>query len=116
MGLPTLHLLAPVADGYAELPALEAHQHAPQLVPRHFLTIDNEQRNSAVARLIPLDSAAYRPVGNLCAVLATHEMLDGQTSAHPLDQAAKQRHRFVVRFPQYLELISPRRTSCELER
>jgi hypothetical protein len=33
-GLPTaLHLLAPVADCHAELPALEAHQHAPELVP-----------------------------------------------------------------------------------
>src|SRR5215813_1750515 len=31
---PTLHLLTPVADFYAKLPALEAHQHAPQLVPR----------------------------------------------------------------------------------
>ena len=110
-----LHLLAPVADCYAELPALEAHQHAPQFVPRHFLTVDNEQRNSAILRLIPFDSAAYHLVGDLRALLAAHEMLDGQTSAHPLDQTARQRHWFVVRFPDYLELISPRRTGCEFE-
>jgi hypothetical protein len=28
-----LHLLAPVADFQAELPAFEAHEHAPHLVP-----------------------------------------------------------------------------------
>ena len=39
--LPVLHLLAPVADYDAKLPALETHQHAPKLVPRYFLAVDN---------------------------------------------------------------------------
>ena len=74
-----LHLLAPIADLHAEPPALEGHPHAPELVPRHFLTVCHEQRHSVVLRLIPFNPAACRLVGNLRAVLAAHEMLDGQT-------------------------------------
>ena len=44
-------------------------------------------------------SGVYRPVGNVRAVLAAHQMFGGQTSAHPLDQAAEQRQGFIVRFP-----------------
>jgi hypothetical protein len=72
-----LHLIAPIADGQAELPALEGHQHTPQFFPRYFLAVDNEQRSSAVLRLIPFDSATYRLVGDLQAVLAALKMFDG---------------------------------------
>jgi len=108
-----LHLFAPVVDCYTEVPALEAHQHAPQLLARYFPTVDNEQRNSAVLRFIPFDSAAHRLAGNLRAVLATHEMLYGQTSAHPLDQPAEQRQSAIERAARDYILGMRKGGSCD---
>ena len=44
----------------------------PYLRGWYALTVDNEQRYSAVLRLIPFDSASHRPVDNQRAVLTAH--------------------------------------------
>jgi len=58
-------LLARIADLHPELPALESHKHAPKLLPRNLLSIDDEQRHVLILPFVPGDSRAYGLLGNL---------------------------------------------------
>ena len=51
-------LFALIVDVQPELEAFKPHQHAPEVIPCHFAAIDDKQRNTSVAGVVPLDPAA----------------------------------------------------------
>jgi hypothetical protein len=57
-----------VAEFQLELPALETHQHTPELIPGDFPAVDDNEWHATLLSLIPLDPGSHHFIGNLQSV------------------------------------------------
>src|SRR4029077_2948250 len=100
------NLFAFVVEMEAEVEALKTHKHPPKLFPIHLAAIDDQEGNTAVAGVAPLDPASNDAmVCYLEPVFAFRDVLDGQGAANLFDQPAKEREQVFLGLSDDLELI-----------
>jgi hypothetical protein len=108
LNLATSKLISRITNLQLELPTLEGEQHAAEIFPGDFPTIDNDEWCVINFGIVPLDSPSHGLIGNLKSSRIVHNMLDGKGSTYFLDQAAQQAEQIVVRVADHLELIAGR--------